>query len=130
MRRSSCSSSRAASRSSEQRYGDNLPEITLKFDPETRTITAGPTRQEADQQAAEDPLLDYLRGIDPTGLRRLERAGRIPPARRDESGQRGYSHADVEVVRRVLFGRHPESRSLRAESVPSSSARHREGGIK
>jgi len=37
-------------------------------------------------------------------LRRLERAGRIPPARRDLNGHRRYSQKDIKQLRDVLFG--------------------------
>jgi hypothetical protein len=46
---------------SEQRYGADLPEITLNLEPVTRTITAGPARAEADMVEAGAAILDFLR---------------------------------------------------------------------
>jgi 5S rRNA maturation endonuclease (ribonuclease M5) len=48
--------------SSIQRYGEDLDEITLSLDPESRTITAGPTRQEADQESLATLILEFLKG--------------------------------------------------------------------
>lgn len=46
--------------SSVQRYGEDLEEITLAWDPTARTIAAGPSRDVADQAAMGDAILDYL----------------------------------------------------------------------
>jgi hypothetical protein len=46
--------------SSVQRYGEDLDEITLTFDPTSRTITAGPSRQEADTQEAAQVIVAFL----------------------------------------------------------------------
>lgn len=46
---------------SEQRYGVNLDETTLTLDPVTRVVTAGPSRQEADEHAATAAMVEYLR---------------------------------------------------------------------
>ena len=43
-------------------------------------------------------------GVYPFSIVRAERAGRIPPARRDEVGHRVYDDHDVEVLRGA-FGR-------------------------
>jgi Helix-turn-helix domain len=43
-------------------------------------------------------------GISPDWLRRLERAGRIPPASRDLNGHRRFSQADIERLRAVVLG--------------------------
>ena len=42
-------------------------------------------------------------GVCADWLRKLERDGRIPPARRDLNGHRRYSDEDLDEVRRVLF---------------------------
>jgi DNA-binding transcriptional MerR regulator len=39
----------------------------------------------------------------PATLRRYERAGIIPPARRDRSGHRWYTHEDVERIHRIIY---------------------------
>jgi hypothetical protein len=44
-----------------QRYGEDLEEITLTLDSETRMITAGPSRKEADEEATAILILDFLR---------------------------------------------------------------------
>jgi hypothetical protein len=49
---------------SEQRYGADLPEITLNLEPVTRTITVGPARAEADMVEAGAAILDFLRTAD------------------------------------------------------------------
>ncbi len=48
--------------SSIQRYGDDLEEITLTLDPETRIVCAGPSRKEADEAQAAEAILEYLKG--------------------------------------------------------------------
>jgi AAA domain len=47
--------------SSVQRYGTDLDEMTIALDPNTRTISAGPSREAADQARAETDIVDYLR---------------------------------------------------------------------
>lgn len=47
--------------SSIQRYGEDLNEVTLNLDPQTRTVTAGPTKHEAEQVELEAAILVYLR---------------------------------------------------------------------
>jgi hypothetical protein len=46
-----------------QRYGEDLDEITLTWDPTARTLAAGPSRDVADQAAMGDAILDYLTTI-------------------------------------------------------------------
>jgi hypothetical protein len=43
-----------------QRYGADLDETTLEYDTETRTLSAGVPRSEADQAAAGKAILEYL----------------------------------------------------------------------
>jgi hypothetical protein len=43
-----------------QRYGDDLDEITLTLDPETRDVTAGPPRKEAEEAEAAQLILAFL----------------------------------------------------------------------
>jgi hypothetical protein len=45
-----------------QRYGEDLEEVTLVLDPETRAVNLGESRQDADQSEAEGAILDALRG--------------------------------------------------------------------
>ncbi len=42
-------------------------------------------------------------GVCTDWIRKLERDGRIPPARRDLNGHRRYSEEDLDEVRRVLY---------------------------
>lgn len=42
-------------------------------------------------------------GISADWLRRLERKGRIPPAKRDINGHRRYTEEDVKRLRAVIF---------------------------
>ena len=49
--------------SSIQRYGEDLDESVLTLDPETRTLSAGPSRQEADETQAAEAIRDYLQGL-------------------------------------------------------------------
>lgn len=48
--------------SSIQRYGEDLEEVTLTWNPEAMTIDAGASRKEADEIAAADSILEYLQG--------------------------------------------------------------------
>jgi len=48
--------------SSIQRYGEDLEEVTLTLDPETREVSAGAPRREVDEAEAERLILEYLRG--------------------------------------------------------------------
>lgn len=43
-----------------QRYGDDIPETTLVFDKESRTITLGGGKEEADLNGAKEAITDYL----------------------------------------------------------------------
>jgi 5S rRNA maturation endonuclease (ribonuclease M5) len=49
--------------SSTQRYGPDLEEIVVTLDEETRTVQAGSSRAEADEQQAAAAILDYLRTL-------------------------------------------------------------------
>lgn len=49
--------------SSIQRYGEDLDESVVTLDPETRTLSAGPSRQEADETQAAEAIRDYLQGL-------------------------------------------------------------------
>jgi AAA domain len=53
-------SARYRTLSSLQRYGDDLEEITLRLDPDTRDVAAGLPRAEAEQADAGRLILDYL----------------------------------------------------------------------
>jgi predicted ATP-dependent serine protease len=44
-----------------QRYGEDLEETVLTLDPKTRWVTAGPSRQEADEAAMGKAILEFLR---------------------------------------------------------------------
>lgn len=46
--------------SSVQRYGEDLAEMTIAWDSAARTMLAGPSREEADQAAAGNAILEYL----------------------------------------------------------------------
>ena len=66
---------RGRSLSSIQRYGDDLDEITLDFDPVTRDITAGPPPNELEELAARAEILKHLAGVpDPLTEAELEEA--------------------------------------------------------
>lgn len=47
-----------------QRYGEDLEEITLTLDPVSKTISAGPSRKEADQSETMQAILDFLKNHD------------------------------------------------------------------
>src|SRR5262249_16994402 len=47
--------------SSIQRYGTDLEEITLEYDNETRTLSAGVARSEADLREAERAIREFLK---------------------------------------------------------------------
>lgn len=49
--------------------------------------------------------LAKLLGISADWVRRLERAGRIPPASRDLNGHRRFTPEDVEHLREILYHR-------------------------
>src|SRR5437773_8802974 len=53
-------SARYRTLSSIQRYGDDLEEITLRLDPVTRDVTAGPPRDEADLAEASRLIIEAL----------------------------------------------------------------------
>lgn len=44
-------------------------------------------------------------GVSAEWLRDLERAGRLPAARRDFNGHRRYSRADIQRLRALVFGK-------------------------
>jgi hypothetical protein len=46
--------------SSIQRYGTDLEEITLQYDPDIRTLSAGVSRSEADQSEAAKAIVEFL----------------------------------------------------------------------
>jgi predicted ATP-dependent serine protease len=46
----------------QQRYGQDLEETTLEFDDETRTMNLGQSREEADIEAMEGTLVQFLQG--------------------------------------------------------------------
>lgn len=46
--------------SSIQRYGEDLEEVTLTLDPDTRMVSAGPSRREADTAEVRQAILEYL----------------------------------------------------------------------
>jgi hypothetical protein len=50
--------------SSIQRYGQDLDEITINLDPITRTVTAGPSRADAELAEAGQLILQYLASMD------------------------------------------------------------------
>jgi AAA domain len=61
--------------SSIQRYGEDLDEITLDYDPVTRDITAGPPPNELEELAARAQILQHLAGVsDPMTEPELEEA--------------------------------------------------------
>jgi AAA domain-containing protein len=99
--------------SSIQRYGPNLAEIVLRLDPETRRVSAGPLRREAEEEDVARAVLEYLQNArEPVGeaditsavrsrkalvegsIRRLVSGGRVV---REGSGRRGdpYRYAFV-----------------------------------
>jgi hypothetical protein len=45
---------------SRQRYGTDFPEIVLQFDKETRSLSLGPEKYEADIQVVDQRILEYL----------------------------------------------------------------------
>lgn len=49
--------------SSIQRYGEDLEEVTLTLDPDTRIISTGPSRQEADTAEVMQAILEHLAGL-------------------------------------------------------------------
>jgi putative DNA primase/helicase len=49
---------------SRQRYGDDLPETVLNFDPERRSVFLGPEKAEAEAQRVSEAILEYLAGCD------------------------------------------------------------------
>jgi hypothetical protein len=44
-----------------QRLGQDLPEIVIQFDPQSRTLSLGGTRFEADRSKAESAILEFLK---------------------------------------------------------------------
>jgi Bifunctional DNA primase/polymerase, N-terminal/AAA domain/Bacterial regulatory proteins, gntR family len=63
---------RGRSLSSLQRYGDDLDEITLDFDPVTRDITAGPPPNELEELEARAEILKHLAGRPGSSLTEAE----------------------------------------------------------
>jgi hypothetical protein len=51
--------------SSIQRYGEDLEEITVTLDPETRNVSAGPPKTQAEQDEAGRLILEFLAGREP-----------------------------------------------------------------
>jgi len=45
------------------RIGQEMPETVLRFDPESRSLSLGARKDEADVQAAEEAILEYLKSI-------------------------------------------------------------------
>jgi hypothetical protein len=60
--------------SSIQRYGDDLEEITLSLDPETRNVMAGLPRAAAEQGDAEGLILRFLTGRQPVTEAEIDEA--------------------------------------------------------
>lgn len=50
-------------------------------------------------------------GVDPSTIKKAEIAGRLPPARRDEGGDRFYVGPEVEALGKLLAGSRVRSRS-------------------
>jgi hypothetical protein len=50
--------------SSIQRYGEDLEEVTLALDPQTRRVSAGPSRRDADETKAAAAIQEHLAGQD------------------------------------------------------------------
>jgi len=88
-----------------QRYGDDLEELTVTLDPETRAVAAGVLRREAEEEEAAGSILAYLavqsepldeatildnvegrRGLKVKGLRRLVGQGQVT---RTGAGKKG-----------------------------------------
>jgi hypothetical protein len=101
-----------------QRYGEDLEEITLTWDPTARTMAAGPSRDIADQAVTGDAILDYLatvkepveekiileqvegrRGVKVKALRALVEAGRV-----SKTGRGGKA----DPFKYARSGEHPE----------------------
>jgi hypothetical protein len=47
--------------SSDQRYGENLPESVLHFDPQTRTVTLGESKEREEEQRLSAAIVEFLR---------------------------------------------------------------------
>ncbi len=121
--------------SSIQRYGEDLEEIVLTMDKETRIICAGPTRKDADEAQATEAILEYLaaqsepveegaihdavearRAVKQKALRRLVSDGEVV---RTGSGKRGdpyrYSVSGIQVP---TYIRVPENQ--KPKTLPSA----------
>lgn len=48
--------------SSQQRYGEDLTETVLRFDPQTRTVTLGETKECEDTSKMKEVLVEFLKG--------------------------------------------------------------------
>lgn len=59
-------------------------------------------------------------GLSADWLREGERRGLLPPARRNSSGHRFYTPADIELLERMGVGQHPR-RLKSAEEVVAQS---------
>lgn len=100
--------------STEQRYGPDLPETVLTMDPDTRMVTAGPLRREADEADAKTAILAFLAdqtapaseqtildgtegdtGIRRRALRALVAAGKVE---RTGAGKKGDAYHYEKVV--------------------------------
>jgi len=55
-----------------QRIGQDLPETVLEFDPETRTLSLGAEKAEAEIDAAAEAILGYLKGLGEAGEPKTE----------------------------------------------------------
>ena len=44
----------------------------------------------------------WMAGVDPVTIRRAEKAGRLPEAKRAANGNRHYSHAEIEHITATL----------------------------
>lgn len=63
-------------------------------------------------------------GVGPDWIRRLEKRGRIPPAKRDFNHHRRYTDEDIKRLRATLFG----SIQTKAGSLASVKADHERRG--
>jgi hypothetical protein len=46
--------------SSHQRYGEDLPETVLRFDPQARTLTLGESKEQEEEQRLADAIMEFL----------------------------------------------------------------------
>jgi len=45
-----------------QRYGEDMPETVIDFDPDRRAVRLGPVREQADREKVEQEILEFLAG--------------------------------------------------------------------